>query len=132
MRSFVAISAGFGTVLDEAWQAKKRISHRISSERIDRLYQVGPKKWRLGREDHWSGWGGISSCLLANRSVREAVRSALERDGVQEMTFAFDSQGAQVIVNDPFIDGDERAGMQWTFMPVSSSSVRLSRSNCGP
>jgi hypothetical protein len=51
------------------------------------------------------------------------VRSALEQEGVQEMTFAFDFQGAQVIVNDPFIDGDEKAGLQWTFLPVSSSSI---------
>jgi hypothetical protein len=38
------------------------------------------------------------------------------------MAFAFDSQGAQVIVNDPFIDGDERGGSRWTFVPASAVS----------
>jgi hypothetical protein len=51
------------------------------------------------------------------------VRAAMQAEGVQEMAFAFDSQGAQVIVNDPFIDHDERAGTQWTFLPVSSTSA---------
>jgi len=40
--------------------------------------------------------------------------------GVQEMVFAFDFQGAQVIVNDPFIDGDERGGSRWIFVPDST------------
>jgi hypothetical protein len=46
------------------------------------------------------------------------VRAALAAEGVQEMAFAFEGQGAQVIVNDPFIDGDERAGSRWTFVPA--------------
>jgi len=32
----------------------------------------------------------------------------MSAEGVREMTFAFDFQGAQLLVNDPFIDGDER------------------------
>jgi len=35
------------------------------------------------------------------------------------MTFQFDSKGAQVIVNDPFIDGDESAGGIWQFIPYT-------------
>jgi hypothetical protein len=37
------------------------------------------------------------------------------------MAFGFDFQGAQVIVNDPFIDSDERAGSRWTFVPISTA-----------
>jgi hypothetical protein len=38
------------------------------------------------------------------------------------MAFGFDNTGTQVVVNDPFIDGDERAGLRWMFQPVSSAS----------
>ena len=41
-------------------------------------------------------------------------------EDIYEMTFTFDFQGAQVIVNDPFIDGDERGGSRWTFLPASA------------
>jgi len=46
--------------------------------------------------------------------------SGVTGERVQEMAFAFDSQGAQVIVNDPFIDHDEHAGTRWTFLPLST------------
>jgi len=51
------------------------------------------------------------------------VRGALQGEGLQEMAFAFDTQGAQVIVNDPFIDQDAQAGTRWTFLPTSSAAV---------
>jgi hypothetical protein len=46
-----------------------------------------------------------------------AVREIMREEGVHEMTFGFDTQGAQVIVNDPFIDSDERGGSRWVFVP---------------
>jgi len=60
--------------------------------------------------------------LFCEPEHREAVRNALAAEGVQEMAFAFDSQGAQVLINDPFIDGDERTGSRWTFIPAASST----------
>jgi hypothetical protein len=49
------------------------------------------------------------------------VRDALVALGAQEMGFQFDFQGAQVVADDPFIDGDENGGMRWTFA-VSSAA----------
>jgi len=45
------------------------------------------------------------------------------------MDFEFDFQGAQVVVDDPFIDADERGGMKWTFEPVQAevSAANFSR-----
>ena len=62
--------------------------------------------------------GGGFLLLYCESSNQTAVRNALAAEGVQEMAFAFETQGAQVIVNDPFIDGDERAGSRWTFVPA--------------
>ena len=39
------------------------------------------------------------------------------------MAFAFDAQGAQVIVNDPFIDGDHGGGSRWVFVPTASATA---------
>jgi hypothetical protein len=46
------------------------------------------------------------------------VRKALREEDVHEMAFSFDLQGAQVVVNDPFIDNDERGGSRWMFVPA--------------
>ncbi|HEY6766983.1 MAG TPA: hypothetical protein VI386_19665 [Candidatus Sulfotelmatobacter sp.] len=110
----------FGSLLDEAWQAKKRVSEKISNSRIDHLYEVARRHGASGGKITGAGGGGFL-LLYCELSRQSAVRDALIVEGVQEMAFAFETQGAQVIVNDPFIDGDERAGSRWTFVPASSS-----------
>ena len=112
----------FGHLLDDAWQAKKRISHRISSPRIDHLYGVAREHGALGGKITGAGGGGFL-LLYSEPACQNAVRSAMHHEGVQEMAFAFDGQGAQVIVNDPFIDHDEHAGTRWTFLPLSSAAA---------
>ena len=111
----------FGTLMDEAWQAKKRVSTKISNTRIDHLYRLARLNGALGGKITGAGGGGFL-LLFCEPEHREAVRNALAAEGVQEMAFAFDSQGAQVLINDPFIDGDERTGSRWTFIPAASST----------
>jgi len=109
----------FGALLDEGWRAKKRISGKISNPRIDHLYNVARHSGVLGGKITGAGGGGFL-LLYCQSDRQEAVRSALHAEGVQEMAFAFDNNGAQVIVNDPFIDGDQRAGSRWIFTPVAA------------
>ncbi len=110
----------FGGLLDEAWEAKKKVSSKISNPRIDRLYQIARANGALGGKITGAGGGGFL-LLYCEAGQHAAVRRALAAEGVQDVAFGFDSQGAQVIVNDPFIDGDERAGSRWTFIPTSAA-----------
>jgi D-glycero-alpha-D-manno-heptose-7-phosphate kinase len=123
-RMLSALRAGdlnlFGSLLDEGWQAKKRISGRISNSRIDHLYELARRNGALGGKITGAGGGGFL-LLYCEHERRETVRSALRAEGIQEMAFALDTNGAQVIVNDPFIDGDERAGSRWIFTPLASA-----------
>jgi D-glycero-alpha-D-manno-heptose-7-phosphate kinase len=112
----------FGHLLDEAWQAKKRVSHRISNPRIDHLYQTAHQHGALGGKITGAGGGGFL-LLYSEPACRDAVRSAMQNEGLQEMAFAFDGLGAQVIVNDPFIDHDEHAGTRWTFLPMAAAAL---------
>ena len=110
----------FGASLHEAWRAKKRVSNKISSPRIDHLYDLARRHGAAGGKITGAGGGGFL-LLFCEPSYQLAVRNAMALEGIQEMGFAFDFQGAQVIVNDPFIDGDERAGSRWTFIPTASA-----------
>jgi D-glycero-alpha-D-manno-heptose-7-phosphate kinase len=123
-RMLAALRSGslsrFGTLLDEGWQAKKRISGRISSPRIDHLYGLALRNGALGGKITGAGGGGFL-LLYCEPECQPAVRTALHAEGIEEMAFAFDNNGAQVIVNDPFIDEDERTGSRWIFTPMASA-----------
>src|SRR5215469_1615155 len=123
-RMLAALRAGnldlFGSLLNEGWQAKKRISGKISNPRIDHFYDLARRKGALGGKITGAGGGGFL-LLYCELEHQEAVRSALRAEGIQEMAFAFDLHGAQVVANDPFIDGDDRTGSRWVFTPVASA-----------
>jgi D-glycero-alpha-D-manno-heptose-7-phosphate kinase len=112
----------FGELLHEEWEAKKRISKKISTARIDRLYSLARENGARGGKITGAGGGGFL-LLYCEKPYQEAVRQALSQEGVHEMAFAFDTQGAQVIVDDPFIDRDAKGGSRWTFVPVAPRAV---------
>src|SRR5205807_8245008 len=67
---------GFGILLDEAWQAKKRISNRISTLQIDQLYQAARRAGALGGKITGAGGGGFL-LLYAEPPCHESVRQTL-------------------------------------------------------
>jgi D-glycero-alpha-D-manno-heptose-7-phosphate kinase len=108
----------FGCLLDEGWQAKKQVSRKISTSRIDELYSLAKASGAVGGKITGAGGGGFL-LLYCEKRKQDAVRTAFGEQGIREMQFEFDFQGAHVVVNDPFIDGDERCGTSWTFVPNS-------------
>lgn len=88
----------FGLLLDEHWQNKKRRSTRISDARLDRLYETVKSGGGLGGKIMGAGGGGFFMfyCPLASKA---RVREALAREGLREMPYDFDYEGAKVLVN---------------------------------
>lgn len=109
----------FGELLDCGWQAKKRISKKISSPHIDELYDLARIHGALGGKITGAGGGGFLLLYVPARR-QQSVRDAFAQKGLREMVFGFDRDGAQVIVNDPFLDTDARAGVQWEFIPYQA------------
>jgi D-glycero-alpha-D-manno-heptose-7-phosphate kinase len=86
------------------------------------MYESARRNGALGGKITGAGGGGFL-LLLCQQQHQQNVRKALVGLGAREMGFDFDFQGAQVVADDPFIDGDENGGMRWTFAPVANKAV---------
>jgi len=88
----------FGELLDEHWQNKKRRASAISDDRIDRWYGIARGHGALGGKVIGAGGGGFLMLYCPGPS-KPAVREALGAEGLKEMRFLFDFDGAKVLVN---------------------------------
>lgn len=110
----------FGTMLDEAWQQKKQVTQGISTDKIDHLYDLARKNGALGGKITGAGGGGFL-LLYCEADEQPRLRAAFAAEGISETMFKFDFGGAQLLVDDPFLDADERGGRMWRFVPAKAS-----------
>lgn len=88
----------FGRLLDEHWQNKKRRSGKVSHPRIDRWYELALSNGALGGKIVGAGGGGFLMVCCPNGS-KARVRQTLAAEGLREMSYGFEYEGAKVMVN---------------------------------
>lgn len=88
----------FGGLLDEHWRNKKKRSQAISDGRVDRCYESAREAGALGGKIVGAGGGGFLMLYCPN-DCKQDVRRAMTEEGLKEMTFDFDLDGAKVLVN---------------------------------
>jgi D-glycero-alpha-D-manno-heptose-7-phosphate kinase len=97
-----ALEAGdldrFGQLLHEHWEHKKLRSNLVTSERIDRWYDLARSTGAVGGKLVGAGGGGFLM-FYAPLSRREPVRRAMKSASLRELTYDFDSDGVKVLVN---------------------------------
>jgi D-glycero-alpha-D-manno-heptose-7-phosphate kinase len=88
----------FGHLLHEHWENKKVRAPQITDERIDRIYDVARENGALGGKLMGAGGGGFLMLLSEDASLRR-VREAVAAEGVREMPFRFDLEGAKTLLD---------------------------------
>ena len=88
----------FGALLDEHWQNKKRRSDRISLTEVDRWYDRAREAGAVGGKLIGAGGGGFLMVYCEN-GTKADVRTALAAEGLRELSYRFDHEGAKVLVN---------------------------------
>ena len=91
--------AHFGRLLDEHWQVKKQMSSKISSDRMDELYQLAKTSGALGGKIMGAGGGGFFLFYAEGRN-RDLVRKALLQEGLREVGFKVDTEGTKIIASE--------------------------------
>lgn len=88
----------FGLLLDEHWRMKKRRSTKMSNPRIDAWYDGARAAGALGGKILGAGGGGFLM-FYCPAQHRLALRQRMAAEGLREMNFQFDLEGAKVLMN---------------------------------
>jgi D-glycero-alpha-D-manno-heptose-7-phosphate kinase len=89
---------GFGRLLDQSWQAKKRLASGISNPTIDQAYETALANGAIGGKVAGAGGGGFL-LLYCEKQYQEAVTTALEWRGLTRTDFHFERGGAVVLMD---------------------------------
>jgi len=87
----------FGLKMDEHWQTKKSLSSNISTSDVDRWYEIALANGALGGKLMGAGGGGF--LVFFCDSNKKALRDAMGSEGLSEVKFHVDWDGAKVLVN---------------------------------
>jgi D-glycero-alpha-D-manno-heptose-7-phosphate kinase len=87
---------GFGEIMNEHWQHKKRRANEMTNLDIDRWYTLALQNGAVGGKLVGAGGGGF---LMLYASDKPRLRHALRAEGLQEVRFRFDFEGSKVIVS---------------------------------
>jgi D-glycero-alpha-D-manno-heptose-7-phosphate kinase len=82
----------FGSMLDEAWKEKKRMSPMISNARIDEAYELAVSHGALGGKVTGAGGGG-HILFFCDFEKKHRVADALTRFGANVSEFSFEREG---------------------------------------
>jgi D-glycero-alpha-D-manno-heptose-7-phosphate kinase len=88
---------GFGKIMHEHWEHKKKRSGGMSNPKIDEWYELGMKNGAVGGKLVGAGGGGF---LMFYAEDRQKLRLAMARAGLEEVRFRFDFEGTKIVLND--------------------------------
>ena len=88
---------GFGKIMHEHWEHKKKRSGGMSNPKIDEWYELGMKNGAGGGKRVGAGGGGF---LMFYAGDRQKLRHAMARAGLEEVRFRFDFEGTKIVLND--------------------------------
>jgi len=88
----------FGELMHEHWLAKKKISEKITSPRIDSLYDIARENGAVGGKIMGAGGGGFFMFYCENNDKCK-LRKVMEENGLRELKYHFDFDGSKVLAN---------------------------------
>jgi D-glycero-alpha-D-manno-heptose-7-phosphate kinase len=88
----------FGSLLEEGWKLKRRLSDRVSTPDIDGIYETARRAGAIGGKLLGAGGGGFL-LLFVRPEDRPAVRSALPT--LLDVPFRFESSGSRIVLYQP-------------------------------
>lgn len=90
-------AAKFGKWMNVHWETKKKFSDTMTSDQIDKYYELGLKNGAIGGKLVGAGGGGFLLFYCENN--KQQLRRAMDSAGLKELPFKFDTDGCKVVYN---------------------------------
>jgi len=88
----------FGTLMDEHWQQKKRLSQKVAIPGIDDLYVESKKRFSvLGGKLTGAGGGGFFAAYAPKNHAQ--LDAFMQEHGLERMHYAVDFEGVRIVSN---------------------------------
>jgi D-glycero-alpha-D-manno-heptose-7-phosphate kinase len=87
--------AGYGRLLSDHWNMKRKRSSAISNPQIDRWYEMGLNNGAYGGKVVGAGGGGF---LMFCSRDSEALTRCMRGEGLTELRFGFENRGSHVLL----------------------------------
>jgi D-glycero-alpha-D-manno-heptose-7-phosphate kinase len=82
----------FGQLMDEAWQFKRQLSSKISTKRLDQIYQDARRHGAIGGKLLGAGGGGFFLFYISPFRKHELIEH-LKQAGLKLRPFRFEQDG---------------------------------------
>ncbi|MBI2082654.1 MAG: galactokinase [Deltaproteobacteria bacterium] len=88
----------WGEMLHDHWESKKRLSHRITVDQVDKIYDTARKEHHvLGGKIIGAGGGGFLMLYCAKNSKR--LEQFMEANGMPRLHYTVEAEGAKVVAS---------------------------------
>ena len=84
----------FAELMNCGWEQKKKMSNKISSPKIDEMYEVAKKAGAISAKISGAGGGGFMM-IYCHFDKRHKVTERLEKLGGKIIDFQFEERGVQ-------------------------------------
>jgi D-glycero-alpha-D-manno-heptose-7-phosphate kinase len=85
----------FGKWLNVHWESKRKFGNKMTSSKIDSHYELALQNGAIGGKLVGAGGGGFLLFYCENN--KQKLRGAMEREGLKELPFRFDTEGCKVV-----------------------------------
>ena len=128
-----ALEAGnvdrFGLLMDDHGKTKIKLSPKIVTQRLAKIYDEGKRCGALGGKVTGAGGGGFFVFYASQR--QRQLRQAMLMEGLRELRYRFDMEGAKTLVNLTDSRGHyEQRQLFWPQVPNSRDHDHVLSGTC--
>ena len=84
----------FGKSMDEHWELKKKYGYKITSKKIDKMYETAKLKGALGGKIIGAGSGGFFFSICKKKSINNIKKSFKKLD-INSIDYKFTNDGSK-------------------------------------